>query len=612
MRKDEENYLKYLFDRYFNRSGTASTGRKLLVGAWVIEIIVASIGFITAILMSQAANQQISDSGITGVMTGFTAIDIQIALVFFVAALAELTKIPFATGVYKSGKTSFKVFGLLFLVFVNILTIETILSGLDQAFAKRTYVIQQKQSELASIELGMRAPVEDRTDRIDANERQINDLMIQLKDVRQSKTDAKKTYDEQQEALREKSVTPSERKNIVDQINILTTDKNNYEIQAQALAGKECQQHQGLFGGVFSAEKSQCQQIQEQRELLIEKIEKADKELIRLRDDKYKLDLRSDKINKNQIDINEKAYQDMEDEYKAQEKRILEDISSIRADNTTLREGISKRADDYDKKEQEVEKLREDINQLAINNNLYRVAMLFKPTELTELKKNLKTLENKELINVTSLINSRYPDNSQRINNPDYKLDLEKKIQIEKRIKNIRKKVNELENSSFNAKAYYKITRDDLTRSFIYFWGVLGVIISLLGTMLAFIGLHLSDPAIAEAKIQSPNKTKISRMLIMSLRRFLIALTKRLMKPKIVTKEVIVEKEVDKVIYKDRVVTEYKNVEVPVETVRKELIHVPMYTNDKSLLGKNLETDFTSDDVKKFNQWLQNKDKKDE
>jgi hypothetical protein len=152
------------------------------------------------------------------------------------------------------------------------------------------------------------------------------------------------------------------------------------------------------------------------------------------------------------------------------------------------------------------------------------------------------------------------------------------------------------------------------------------VIISLLGTMLAFIGLHLSDPSVAEAKIQSPNKTSLTKSIMMSLRRLLIALTKRLMKPKIVTKDVIVEKEVDKIIYKDRVVekevdkiiykdrvvTEYKNVEVPVETVRKELIHVPMYTNDKSLLGSNLETDFTSEDVKKFKEWLKNNDKKDE
>ena len=37
-----------------------------------------------------------------------------------------------------------------------------------------------------------------------------------------------------------------------------------------------------------------------------------------------------------------------------------------------------------------------------------------------------------------------------------------------------------------------------------------------------------------------------------------------------------------------------------------------MYTNDKSLLGSNLETDFTSEDVKKFKEWLKNNDKKDE
>lgn len=626
MRKDEENYLKYLFDRYFNRSGTAATGRKLLIGAWVIEIIVASIGFITAILMSQAASQQIAQTNFTGVMTSFSAIDIQIGLVFFVAALAELTKIPFATGVYKSGKTLFKVVGLLFLVLVNILTIETILSGLDQAFAKRTYVIQQKQAELAAIELGMKAPVEDRTDQIDANKRQINSLMIQLKTNRESQTDARTVFNEQRESLLEQSVNPSERKNIVDQINILTADKNKYEEQINALAGKECQQHQGFFGGAFSTEKSQCQQMQDAREDLEKKTSEADEELAALRDEKYKLDLRSDKTNKDQIDLNTRLYQEKISNIKEIEQRIITDISRIQEDIAKLRDGISKRTDDYDQNELKVEQLREEINLLAINNNLYRVAMLFKPSELKELKRNLQILENKEIVETTSLINTKYTNDAQKVNNPDYELDIEKKILIEKRIKDTRKRIAELESNSFSAKAYYKITRDDLNRSFIYFWGVLGVIISLLGTMLAFIGLHLSDPSVAEAKIQSPNKTSLTKSIMMSLRRLLIALTKRLMKPKIVTKDVIVEKEVDKIIYKDRVVekevdkiiykdrvvTEYKNVEVPVETVRKELIHVPMYTNDKSLLGSNLETDFTSEDVKKFKEWLKNNDKKDE
>ena len=61
----------------------------------------------------------------------------------------------------------------------------------------------------------------------------------------------------------------------------------------------------------------------------------------------------------------------------------------------------------------------------------------------------------------------------------------------------------------------------------------------------------------------------------------------RLRKPKIVEKEVVVEKEVEKIVEKnvgEKIV--YEKVEVPKEVVRKEMVYVPLPTDDEELLKK--------------------------
>ena len=62
---------------------------------------------------------------------------------------------------------------------------------------------------------------------------------------------------------------------------------------------------------------------------------------------------------------------------------------------------------------------------------------------------------------------------------------------------------------------------------------------------------------------------------------------KRFRDPKIVEKEVVVEKEVEKIVEKnvgEKIV--YEKVEVPKEVVRKEMVYVPLPTDDENLLKK--------------------------
>ena len=570
MRKDEENYLKYLFKKYFEKSSTVKVGRNLLIFAWVIEIIVASIGFIAAILMTQQSQAEMQVAGVTGILSGFSAVDVQIGLVFFIAALAELTKIPFAIGVYNSGKPLFQGLGIIFLVLANFLTIETILTGMNQAFVKRTLVIQTMQMELEKTESLMREPTAKREKIIAKNLEKIKNFEIQKK--RRSETDAsiQAAYDQGLKSIREQSVNPSERKNLIEKIASLQANKASQEKQISQLRATNCKADTGIsITKLLGGQSADCQQKANDKGIIQKNIDDIDNKLAALEEKKNILDIRSDNSNKDRTEFLRK-------DYEAKSKRnsdsltiIDGSIQDLTESNQKLTADIRNKTDEYDTQENKVLTLRDKINQLAIQNTLYRVAMLFKPNEKNTIDEN---------------------------------------------------------KSKYSIKAYYKITEEDLQRAFLYFFGVMGTIISILGTMLAFIALHLKDPQMAEARITRKEGPGGFKLLGIAFRRYIFALIKRLREPKIIEKKVlvdkeiekivykdrVVEKEVERIVYKDRVVTEYQNVEVPVEVIRKELIHVPMYTNDKALLGSNDDNnhpDISQKDLDDFKKYKERKDK---
>jgi hypothetical protein len=94
-------------------------------------------------------------------------------------------------------------------------------------------------------------------------------------------------------------------------------------------------------------------------------------------------------------------------------------------------------------------------------------------------------------------------------------------------------------------------------------FGSLALIVSTLGVILALAAFVVRDPP--SSKKSKRSKFKIS--LIVTIRRWMYR--KRIPK--------IIEVPVDKIVLRD----------VPVEVVKREVVHIPVYTNDESLLGKN-------------------------
>ena len=147
------------------------------------------------------------------------------------------------------------------------------------------------------------------------------------------------------------------------------------------------------------------------------------------------------------------------------------------------------------------------------------------------------------------------------------------------------------------------ISQPEMDRAFWIWFGGLSLVISIIGTLVAFAGLHLQDERmhqIRNKKINPNRYWKHLKLLPAHTNRLIDALRKRLLNPvKVrVYEKIEVEKIVDRIVEKpypvekivekpiEHVKVEFQRVEVPKEVIRKEIVYVPFPTNEKGILDK--------------------------
>ena len=140
------------------------------------------------------------------------------------------------------------------------------------------------------------------------------------------------------------------------------------------------------------------------------------------------------------------------------------------------------------------------------------------------------------------------------------------------------------------------LTQSDISAAFWLWFGTLSVVISIIGTLIALASLHLQDERMHEIR-NRPLKHSFSKFLkrlnglVLLLARHVFRSSQNLLKPKIVDKiiekEVVIEKIVEKPVYEEKIV--YQRIEIPKETIKKEIVHVPLWTQDPDLLKKKFD-----------------------
>lgn len=575
-----------------------TTGKRLIYFAWAIEIVVALVSFSISISLVVKGQQQVAQVGADGAQN----IDfIIIGLSFFVIGIIELTKIPLATALYNAATQNFKVIFFIALIAVNVLTIETIVQGLRTAFSANSLAVDLERQELKNLEDQLANIETQKIDKDSITSDILNQIEILEKNVELQK-DQISRY--KSDAIREKDDLRKELSEANPKAQSLQTQIEDAKKKIDELESKKTK----------ISEDSKIKQY-------IQQIDREQKNINGLRsDEKVLFAEKADLAGKPFKGSAKKA---IDQKLEAISKTILTKENEI----TRLDKNITNRQNELEKNYNEN---IETTEKLILNlQNKYDKTLGLSKQKIEPKEKSIDQRRDKDIERSNEKIKGynqdieelkkKLPDNqnnsgsnSQNGNYLQDKLGIT--TLIDKKTKEFRDIAGRNQIYSiaklikFFPPLYWfsdqKIPDDfgeedlsarDLERAFWVFGGLLAFIISVIGTLVAFAGLHMQD---REAHLKHnkilASKTTFGyrlRRLISNLSRYLQTSISIMLKPKtvekIVEKEVEVEKIVEKPVVEEKIV--YQKVEVPKEVVKKELVHVPLWTQDPDLIGKKID-----------------------
>jgi hypothetical protein len=583
--------LDKIFNKFYPQSQTGSKGKFLLNMAWTVEILVAVIGICIAIIVviNAQGTQNVEDLAGRSLKLN----DITFGGIFFIVAIVELTKIPLATAVYYSVRIYWKVIFLIGLLLVNVSTFETIVTGFERINRERTKVVDKKIVKYHSIN----TQIEQLQD--NANVKQfdgeINELRKQRTNINQQISEISVNGQKRIQDIIDSGSNKPAIDQLQKQVDTLNQNISNLTNRNVELAG---QIDSKLFG---SNKKSIAASIATNDAAINNyKTEKKEKEtkVSKLIDDQGKSSSGQIEIIKSEM---KSAIEPLNDELAI----IASNISGLEGNKTQYNIDDSEKI----KRIKELQNTRLElisneegtgIDDLAPDSQVYRVATWLKNwfiidynDEINKINEQIFQLEKQK---VKSITERGWFDKIFSFLNKNSSLDNEA---IDRQILNLKTKIIEFENKSIKAKTkisdsvYADIPSGALAAAFWLWFGVLSFIISVTGTMLAFASLVLLDPRLHILRNKKNNTwrglaTRISKFFVLS-NKFIWGKIKRFRDPNIKIVEKEVEKIVEKIVEVEKFVGEkivYEKVEIPKEVIRKEIVYVPLPTDDNELLKK--------------------------
>ena len=593
--------LDKIFNKFYPQSQTGAKGKFLLNMAWTVEILVAVIGVCIAIIVIINAQGIENVDELSG--RSLRLNDITFGGIFFIVAIVELTKIPLATAVYYSVRLYWKIIFLVGLLLVNVSTFETIVTGFERINRERTKIVDKKIVKYHSINTQLEQ-LEDNTN-IKQFDGEINELRKQRSEINKQISEINVTGQKRIQDIKDSGTNTSaidELRKQVDNLNSDITDLRNQNVE---LTGQ-------IDGKFFNSNKKTITNTIESNKLTINNYEKdkRDKE-----SQLSNLINAQGKSSSGAIEIENSEIQSKTKPLKDELEIIAKNIAALEGNKTQYN------LDDEEKirriKELEAERLElisneegTGIDDLAPDSQVYRVATWLKDwfiidynNEINEINEQIFQLEKQK---VKSITERGWFDKFFSFFNKNSRLDNEA---IDRQISNLNAKIIEFENKAIKAETkvsdsvYADIPSGALAAAFWLWFGVLSFIISVTGTMLAFASLVLLDPRLHIIRNKRTANwkglgTRISKFFVL-INKYIWGKIKRFRDPNIKIVEKEVEKIVEKKVEVEKFVGEkivYEKVEVPKEVIRKEIVYVPLPTDDNELLKKG---PFTAPDYDK-------------
>jgi hypothetical protein len=570
--------------KFFPKSKTAPFGKTLIKFAWGVEILVAIVGLSIAwMFYTGGISTGPIDDLVDEAQQRFQVEGVIVALAFIVVSIIELTKIPLATAFYYAGRIRWKFVFFLALLLINISTFETIIQGFELSYYQRSKDVDKVRQQLNEIK---------------------NEITQKDKGSVELRTNLQKTYDsilEEKSKLLEQKTNINKQKNLdIDALKnqsaianprIETLDKKiQYERksidQYKIYSAKQIQEKQNYilklenktFKGSLTLSRKKQQELNDkkiervQNEIL--KLEEAtNSEIIRKENNISALQREKDNLEGNVTrDISEKikpieenAKIDLDNINSLIEKKDKE-LEAVSSNLTAFDENTENYTKDLVLLKDACVKKADELEKVAAGNQTYRFAVRIKTFGMWASDWSFSKLLPWNWFEEDELISNDKTNSNQAI---------------------------EKEKDVCGLIGTATLTEDDLNTAFWLWFGTLGFVISVTGTLIALAGLHLQDERMHEIR-NRPIKMRIRKFLMriawipVYINRLLVKGIVRLVKPKIVKEkvEVEVEKIVKEPVYHEKVV--YKTVEVPkeFETLRKEMVYVPLPTDDEELLKK--------------------------
>ena len=538
----------------------------LLFVAIVIELLVAGLGVFLGIVMVTEGTTQVE----VPLLNRFVP-----AMMFFVVAVVELTRVPLIISIYRSHSFLWRIFGSLFLLLIMFIAFETMSVGF-----KRNVMMMEGDLNFFRIDKNnLTNQLDSIVDEIEENKdltlekinQNFNDTIDNLNKERENRlAPYYKTLDDietaksgalggalgnQIENLNQQIAQVNEQRNnelsnienrISKQVNDLNSqisELNNKKIQVNA-------QISALPTSIFGPSRSKLEPLENEIEIINESISSKERQVSNL----------NNSINSELNKINskfDKSINDLQNQLNQANQKAIE--------NETIQDNSY--AGQVQNANKAIQDITDDINQRE------NEAKEFKSNQLARLETKTNNIENLTL----------------------------QKVELQKQINDLNNSINKetqgnliyqfAENFSFVPSCSGVTQPSDVStecKAFVesIWFGSLSAVIAVTGTAVA-LGSEVLRTSSARKKSNPYGKRPM---------RYLLAgIYKYVRRPRIKIEEKIVEKPVE--VIKEVPVQKIEYVEVPKiqEVVQKEIVHVPLFTNDESLI------DLSKDRKKKKN-----------
>lgn len=575
-------------------------GTLLYKFAWLIEFCAVAVGItISVMMMMSSFNESMNASGKEFGVMAVTNIIIA-GLPFIMVAITELTKIPFAQACYYTTSRLWKIIFGISLFLISFITFESAFNGFERNDASLNTVIDKLNGEINKLDESI-TPKQDRI--LELSEltiKKIEQTYNERTDAAQKTKEKKISGYDDEIALLRSSIQNQSSELISKEIDNKTTEilelRKQRDLDIKLERDRTNQSSANIKTSLDDQKRTMLIQLKSEEKKLEDLLGREQSEIVDLGlfgskkaiIDRYTpekqliqntiKELRDKILAINPLEMQRKVNQESKNEIDRIRDNAALAIKSLEGEREKLQQKLSlligaKENDISDSIEQyrsDKQKALEDFRIQQSQNKDDRDAQLARLKNQTQLIDKLQ--DDIQILKV------------QRV-----------ELRDEVNIKVAENQIYRFAQKWYGVKSAADLERNQVQTIANIFYGSLAALVALTGVMLAFASFVASDPTFMdrEQKRNEVPKEKINIYLVTikafrSVRRFFVSARRR--RKKIVYKENI--REVIKEVPVQKVVLTEK----PVDIVRKELVHVPMYTNDPTLLKTNPDFEFEQEE----------------